>query len=86
MEGHDLRRSRKASFCQGEPCFDTFYRGKAGGYKAALIGEENRRYFIEGSTNLRDWFSFTNGVSANGTLAIEDSETNQVRFYRAYRE
>jgi len=85
MEGHDLRRSRKGSYCRGEPCFETPFRSETNEIETLLIGEEGREYSVWKSTDLVNWNFHTNLASANGACRIVDGITERQGFYKAAR-
>jgi len=82
MEGHDLRRSRKAS-CIERPCFDAPFVDTAGVFDTTFIGDESREYRIMTSADLITWTFLTNCSSANGASVITDESSPQQGFYKA---
>lgn len=71
--------------CAEKPVLKFLERSEGGMIQWQLIGETNRTYRVEGSTNLIDWSSITNVQSPSGTAEFTDTtgEILQFRFYRA---
>jgi hypothetical protein len=69
--------------CAGEPKLAAV-RSAPGQFVLQLQGQPGVRYYLQDSTNLLNWLTFsTNTLTCSGTLNITNSSAGNASFYRA---
>jgi hypothetical protein len=55
----------------------------AGSFRCSLVGEIDRRYELQGTTNLLTWTVLSTVLATNSVIEFVDSNAGDVRFFRA---